>query len=102
MGGDRRRQVAAAALPPSAALSYALPTAPTPPGMIREDAHARALSIRAEVEDADTATKRTWLERAAGYLRPAAAAGRLTRYEREVTLRRIEQQLAALGVTGTS
>ncbi len=58
--------------------------------------HARALSIRAEVEDADPVTKRGWLERAAGLLRPAAAAGRLTRYEHEVTLHRIKQQLAGL------
>jgi hypothetical protein len=55
---------------------------------------ARALSIRAEI-DGDIAAKRTWLERAAGYLRPAAKAGKLTRYEREVLLATIEKQLRA-------
>jgi hypothetical protein len=58
--------------------------------------HARALSIRAEIEEADSATKRNWLERAAGWLRPAAATGKLTRYEREVILGRIERQLGEL------
>jgi len=58
--------------------------------------HARALSLRAEVEPADTATRRQWLTQAAALLRPAAAAGRLTRYEREVLLQRIERQLAEL------
>jgi tetratricopeptide (TPR) repeat protein len=53
---------------------------------------ARALLIRAELEG-DATTKGEWLERAAGYLRPAAAAGRLTRYEREVLLANIERQL---------
>jgi serine/threonine protein kinase/tetratricopeptide (TPR) repeat protein len=57
---------------------------------------ARALSVRAEIELTDTATKRTWLELALSYLRPEAAAGKLTRYEREVLLTGIERQLAAL------
>ncbi|MSU49776.1 MAG: serine/threonine protein kinase [Opitutus sp.] len=59
---------------------------------------ARALLIRAEVEG-DVADRRQWLERAAGYLRPAAAAGRLTRYEREVLLAGIEKQLTQLANT---
>lgn len=57
---------------------------------------ARALSIRAEVEDAGAGLKREWLERAAGYLRPASVAGRLTRYEREILLGRVEKQLAGM------
>jgi hypothetical protein len=57
---------------------------------------ARALAIRAEL-DADAARKRVWLERALGYFRPAAAAGRLTRYEREVLLAGIDEQVSALG-----
>ena len=56
---------------------------------------ARALSIRAEI-DGTVIAKRAWLDRAAGFLRPAAAAGRLTRYEREVLLAGIERQLAGL------
>lgn len=59
---------------------------------------ARALSSRAEI-DGDVAAKRECLTRAAGYLRPAADAGRLTRYEREVILVGIEKQLAALGLS---
>jgi len=59
---------------------------------------ARALAIRAEIEEVDVVAKRRWLERAAGYLRPAGAAGRLTRYEREVLLAGIEKKLAALRV----
>ncbi len=57
---------------------------------------ARALWIKAEVAPLDDEGRRTLLERAAGYLRPAAAAGRLTRYEREILLASIDQQLAAL------
>jgi hypothetical protein len=34
--------------------------------------------------------KRVWLERASSYLRPAVAAGRLTRDEREVLPARID------------
>ena len=56
---------------------------------------ARGLSIRAEI-DGDAAAKLGWLERAAGYTRPAAAAGRLTRYERDVLVAGIEKQLAAV------
>jgi serine/threonine protein kinase len=60
---------------------------------------ARALAIRAEVEGT-AAEKRGWLERAAGYLRPAAVAGKLTRYEGEVLLAGIENQLATLAGAG--
>ncbi len=60
---------------------------------------ARALSIRAEVAPLDATAKRELLERAAGYLRPAAAAGRLTRYECEVLLAGIEKQLTQLANT---
>lgn len=57
--------------------------------------HARALSIRAKL-DGDANEKRAWLERALAHLRPAAAEGRLTRYEREVLLAGVMKQLAAL------
>jgi hypothetical protein len=56
---------------------------------------AAALLIRAEI-DGTPAEKREWLERATGYLRPAGAAGKLTRYEREVLLAGLDKQLAAL------
>ena len=56
---------------------------------------AYALSIRAEI-DGSGAEKQAWLELAAGYLRPAAAEGKLTRYEREVILAGIERQRAEL------
>jgi hypothetical protein len=56
---------------------------------------AQALPSRAEISS-DVSAKRGWLMSAACYLRPAAAAGKLTRYEREVLLAGIEKQLAEL------
>jgi hypothetical protein len=61
---------------------------------------ARALSIKAEVEIMDDASRRALLERAADYLRPAAAAGKLARYEREVLLAGVETALAGRAPIG--
>jgi tetratricopeptide (TPR) repeat protein len=56
---------------------------------------AWALWIKSEVAlGADAAARRVLLERAASYLRPAAAAGKLNRYEREVLLPEVEAGLA--------
>ncbi|MBI5768638.1 MAG: tetratricopeptide repeat protein [Verrucomicrobia bacterium] len=56
---------------------------------------AWALWIRSEIEaGADATARRALLERAAGYLRPAAAAGKLSRWEREVLLPEVEAGLA--------
>jgi tetratricopeptide (TPR) repeat protein len=59
---------------------------------------ARALSVRAEI-DGEVTQKREWLNGAVEYLRPAATQGKLTRYEREVLLGRIENQLSALATS---
>jgi soluble cytochrome b562 len=56
---------------------------------------ARALAIRAEIAGAPE-DKRSWLEQALGFVRPAGEAGKLTRYVRELLLVGIERQLAAL------
>jgi hypothetical protein len=57
---------------------------------------ARALVVKADIAAADRREQRQLLQRAEDYLRPAAAAGKLTRYEREVVLAGLEKQLAAL------
>jgi serine/threonine protein kinase len=66
-----------------------------PDFLVNQVQHARALSIRAEV-DGSLEEKRAWLERALSFLQPAADAGKLTRYERDVLFTGITRQLAAL------
>ena len=70
--------------------------AAAPDVVINQVQTARAYAIRAEIAALSEVEQRALLERAREWLRAAASAGKLTRYEREVLLARIEQQLRAL------